>query len=347
MGDVTPSACSNDDTSTTLQGHVTVHALAAGHFTLPEYQFVHPVSKEARKSVPSLAFLIEHVNPHTSQLTRLVFDLGLRRDVARYSDPIRKHIETRQPMSTDPDVTKSLARGGLKPNDIDYVIYSHVGHYHPSHGHLSDITQVHWDHIGEPRDFPESIFVVGHGALALLNGTSSSLRGGHSFFEHDLLPGGRTIELSNPSHTISGKSSGSQKAGNSIFDRTWKPYGVLPETLDVFGDHSLLIVNAPGHLPGHINLLARTSGNHQVYMAGDACHDRRLLTGEKSIGEWNDAHGHVCCIHADRKQAEETIERIRALEREGVEIIFAHDVEWESNLENKARFFGVTLMTKL
>lgn len=108
------------------QAYVTVHALSAGHFTLPEYQFVHPVSREARKSVPSLAFLIQHRDANSGRLTRIVFDLGLRRDVNRYAAPIRKHIETRQPMTTDPDVVKSLARGGLEPEDIDYVIFSHV-----------------------------------------------------------------------------------------------------------------------------------------------------------------------------------------------------------------------------
>ena len=29
-------------------------------------------------------------------------------------------------MTTLPDVTASLAAGGLKPDDIDYVVYSHV-----------------------------------------------------------------------------------------------------------------------------------------------------------------------------------------------------------------------------
>lgn len=105
---------------------VSVHALSAGHFTLPEYQFVHPISRDARKSVPSLAFLIQHHDSGTGKLTRIVFDLGLRRDVKRYAGPIQRHIETRQPMTTDPDVTKSLARGGLHPADIDLVIYSHV-----------------------------------------------------------------------------------------------------------------------------------------------------------------------------------------------------------------------------
>jgi glyoxylase-like metal-dependent hydrolase (beta-lactamase superfamily II) len=129
--------------------------------------------------------------------------------------------------------------------------------------------------------------------------------------------------------------------GDIDFGGSWQPHGNLPHVLDLFRDGSLLVVNAPGHLPGHINLLARTSLDHQIYIGGDACHDRRLLTGEKTIGEWNDAHGQVCCMHADRKQAEMTIQRIKTLEKEGVEIIFAHDVEWESDAKNKTRFFGV------
>jgi glyoxylase-like metal-dependent hydrolase (beta-lactamase superfamily II) len=173
----------------------------------------------------------------------------------------------------------------------------------------------------------------------LLSGTSSSLRGGHSFFESDLLPEGRTVQLSNPSTASTGELP-SKDRGTINLEGCWKASDTLPQTLDVFDDGSLLVVNAPGHLPGHINLLARCSNNRRVYMAGDACHDRRLLTGEKSIGEWEDAHGHVCCIHADRNQAEETIGRIRDLEQEGVEIIFAHDVEWENDPANRARFFG-------
>jgi hypothetical protein len=105
---------------------VAVHVLSCGHFSLPEYQFVRPVSKEARRTVPSLAFLIQHLNQSTGKCTRIVFDLGLRRDIKRYAPAIQKHVETRQPLTTDPDVTKSLARGGLRPEDIDYVIYSHV-----------------------------------------------------------------------------------------------------------------------------------------------------------------------------------------------------------------------------
>ncbi len=115
--------------------------------------------------------------------------------------------------------------------------------------------------------------------------------------------------------------------------------------LDLFGDGTIYLVDAPGHLPGHINVLAHTNhsegGSKWVYLAGDACHDRRIMRREKEIGEWYDSHGYRCCIHADRSRAEETIQRIRDLESRGVEVILAHDVEWESNEGNKKRFFGV------
>lgn len=127
------------------------------------------------------------------------------------------------------------------------------------------------------------------------------------------------------------------------FNQSWEHRGSLPRTMDIFQDGSVLLVDAPGHLPGHMNILARTGPDKYVYLAGDACHDRRIMTREREIGEWHDEHGHICCIHADRKEAERTIERIKQLESEGVEVIFAHDVEWEQNPENQERFFGACL----
>lgn len=106
--------------------HVQVHALRAGRLTLPERFFVHPSSDTARRTVPSLSFLIEHIEPQTSRVTRIVFDLGLRNPPTKYPVPIQKHIQGRQPLTTEPDVIRSLKAGGLEPDDIDYVLYSHV-----------------------------------------------------------------------------------------------------------------------------------------------------------------------------------------------------------------------------
>ncbi|KXX75589.1 N-acyl homoserine lactonase AttM [Madurella mycetomatis] len=315
--------------STTVQ----VHALSAGHFSLPEEQFVRPAAVGARKAVPSLCWLVQHTNPSTQVTTRIVFDLGLRRDVDRYSEPIRRHVATRQPVTTDPDVIASLGAGGLTPADIDFVIYSHL------------VLKVHWDHVGDPQDFPNSTFVVGHGSLDVLHGRSTSLRGGHSFFEADLLDPSRTIQLSEPKDTIAAEATCTAGLtatySSANFIGPWRPLNELPSTLDVFQDGSLYIVDAPGHLPGHINLLARTGDDSWIYLAGDACHDRRIMRKEREIGEWLDDNGRVCCIHADRAKAEETIQRIKHLEESGVEVVFAHDVEWENDSKNRGRFFGI------
>jgi hypothetical protein len=105
---------------------VQVHALSAGYLTLPERHFISPASDTARNTVPSLSFLIQHENFETGKKTRIVFDLGLRRNLQRYSEPIQQHAATRRPISTNPDVVKSLTAGGLTPDDIDFIIYSHV-----------------------------------------------------------------------------------------------------------------------------------------------------------------------------------------------------------------------------
>ena len=308
------------------QTYVRVSVLQAGHLTLPERFFVSPANPQARRTVPSLSFLIEHPNDDGSKPTRILLDLGLRRDLERYALPIRQHAATRAPISSSPDVTSSLARGELYPSDIDYVVLSHV----------------HWDHIGEPLDFPTSTFVVGSGALDLLNQTSQTLSGGHSHFEANLLPAARTIELA-PTCQSPGMSPGSCSSrgeNDCMWAGAWEPIWPFDHAMDVFSDGSLYLVDSPGHLPGHVNFLARKSATEFVYLAGDACHDRRILRNELAIGEWTDDNGHLCCIHADKEVAEETIKRIRIMEKGGnVEIILAHDVEWEESVLNKDRMF--------
>lgn len=339
------------DTDYAVNGTVSVHAVEAGTFTLPERFFVSPLSdSNARKTVPSLSFLIEHHSPSSapslpSHVTRLVFDLGLRRDISSYSAPIRKHVETRQPMTTSPCVVESLAKGGLTPVDIDYVILSHV----------------HWDHIGTPSEFSSSKFIVGHGSLGLLAGSLKLENGSHSHFEADLLPKGRTIELTNPDipatpplsddegFMLSDVLVGSKSKRADVDFRTWRSFSVFPQAIDVFGDGSLYIINAPGHLPGHINLLCRISLEpiKYVLLGGDSCHDRRLLTGEKDIAEWEDDKipGVTQCIHVDKSLAKQTMRRIWDVEKGNieelgrVEVVFSHDPVWEAKAKEAGRFF--------
>jgi glyoxylase-like metal-dependent hydrolase (beta-lactamase superfamily II) len=118
--------------------------------------FVTDADPELEKLVPSMCFLIQHTRPGDSRPERIVFDLGIKRDMDQYASGMQGHLSKRQPIVNLPDTKASLEGGGLDPTkDIDYVILSHT----------------HWDHIGLPSDYPNAKFVVGSGTLhTVING---------------------------------------------------------------------------------------------------------------------------------------------------------------------------------
>lgn len=288
---------------------VKASALHGGTFTLPLKLFIADAAETDRSLVPSLSFLITHQDAAANQRTNIVFDLGLRRDVQGYIPSIQEHIQTRQPMDTLPDVRQSLEEGGVPTGDISHVILSHV----------------HWDHTGTPADYPHAQFWVGSGALGVLeNGIAGYL--GHRYFESKLFDGLNVKEFPSPDQQQVEGGPGSRARG-------WERVGDF-SMYDFMGDGSVYVVDAPGHLPGHVNLLARLGARRWIYLVGDACHDERLLTGEKGIAEWRDEAGHFCCIHNDKEQAEATLARIRDLQAAAaksgldLEVILAHGMDW-------------------
>lgn len=309
--------------------------LPSGFLTLPEHFFcADQLDKSLRSTVPSMSFLIRH----PASNTRIVFDLGLRKNLENYPSDIHPHLQSRQPIVTIPDVADSLRAGGAEPTDIDLVILSHV----------------HYDHVGTPSDFTKAHFVVGHGVRHLLHYGMNY----HSAakFEMDLLPGERTIELPHQStppkyripiendmaatHTLEGVLG---------IEHSWQSLGPFDNAIDLFGDGLVYIVDSPGHLVGHLNLLVRIGRDHWVYLAGDACHHGRLLRGMTQFAEWEE-NGVTVCIHADKALATETLSKIRQLQKEGfagcqhVEVILAHDLEWYE--EHQYAVFPGLLHTK-
>ena len=114
----------------------------------------------------------------------------------------------------------------------------------------------------------------------------------------------------------------------------------------MFGDGSVHIVDSPGHLVGHVNLLLRVGPQKWVYLGGDCCHDPRILTGEKDVALYDDGHGGLRSVHVDTELAKETLRKIEPLlkspspvfdEHAEVEVIVAHDKNWRE--KNFHRFF--------
>jgi glyoxylase-like metal-dependent hydrolase (beta-lactamase superfamily II) len=309
------------------QTYVTISALQAGHLTLPEHLFVTDADPSKRATVPSLSFLIQHPSTTTpSKTNNLLFDLGLKRNLSGYREAQQHHIAQRQPTTVDPDAAASLRNGGLNPKDIDTVILSHV----------------HWDHVGTPSDFPCSEFVVGSGTMHLLAHGGGPLYPSELFNPNEL-PHDRTREFPPVRHTDT------EKAYTHQTSHTWHPLSnIFPFALDFFADGSLYVIDAPGHLPGHVNLLARIARGKWVYLGGDCCHDVRILSGEKGIALYDDGKGGVRSVHADTDEAARTVERAARLLGKGrvvedggaeasVEVVVAHDRGWAEG--NGGRFW--------
>ncbi|KDQ62401.1 hypothetical protein JAAARDRAFT_30309 [Jaapia argillacea MUCL 33604] len=242
----------------------------------------HLVITDVPKDEVNPAPIIAFILHHSKTNANFLVDLGIRRDLESYPPAVREHIrDAPVPVRISQDVVQSLEKGGLLPSQITDICLTHV----------------HWDHVGDPNPFTNATFLVGEESRSLFDpGYPADPK---SAFAADLLPLDRTKFLSK---------------------ETWAPLGPFPHALDFFGDGSLYIVDAPGHLPGHVNILARTSSDGGwIYLAGDSAHDWRLLRGEAKISG----------SHVDPHVAGQHIERIKALmEIPRVRVVLAHDTPW-------------------
>ena len=109
------------------------------------------------------------------------------------------------------------------------------------------ISHDHGDHVGQVRSFPHSTLLIGKGDWDLLNDPKFAAVANPAPFGNWINGGGKAEPLSG--------------------DR------------DVFGDGTVIVLNMPGHTPGHHSLLVKLKEMGNVLITGDLSHFRENYDG--------------------------------------------------------------------
>jgi glyoxylase-like metal-dependent hydrolase (beta-lactamase superfamily II) len=170
------------------------------------------------------------------------------------------------------------------------------------------IADKHWDHIGNPFPYINAKFYIGSGDFEAVPALQEQLASRTILVDWAQTPG--------------------------------QPVAAFEHSLDIYGDGSVLIVDAHGHTAGHNNLLVHTGPDEWILLASDGCHHHTLLSSEhphssKSFGKyrahWEDksvAPSHSYYDNVD--DSEKHLQRMRACERnDSVMVIISHnEAQW-------------------
>ena len=138
----------------------------------------------------------------------------------------------------------------------------------PAQISMVGISHYHLDHIGQAADFPQAKLLIGKGDFAALGQPGHEARA--KFFSPWLQKGAKVEKVTGD--------------------------------LDVFGDGSVVMLDLPGHTPGHHGLLVQLPKRGAVLLSGDVVHFRENL---ESMG--------VPSFNTDRAQSLASMDRFSKL----------------------------------
>jgi N-acyl homoserine lactone hydrolase len=113
-------------------------------------------------------------------------------------------------------------------------------HLKPEQVTFVGISHYHGDHIGQVASFPQATLLIGKGDWDALNDTKPNPAVNPANFAHWIGGGGKVDPVSGDK--------------------------------DVFGDGSVIMLNTPGHTPGHHSLLVKLKEKGNVLITGDLSH---------------------------------------------------------------------------
>jgi glyoxylase-like metal-dependent hydrolase (beta-lactamase superfamily II) len=205
-------------------------------------------SRRWTEPLPIQAFVIEH------EEELVLFDTG--QDRASVTDPryfpggvvgamYRRTAEADIPPQAT--LTAGLAGLGYDASDVSTVAISHL----------------HQDHIGGLGEVPQARVLIDPAEWATVHARGAVLSG--IMAQHIEAPGRRWEQVT-------------YRDGS---DLELAPFG---ESLDLFGDGSMVLVRTPGHTPGSVSMVVRQSGWAPLALVGDLTYSCDLLDAGKIPG---------------------------------------------------------------
>lgn len=238
--------------------------------------------------LPISVFLIEHKDG------LILFDTGL--DPALETDP--SYIS----QAIGRFLVKRIFRFEIRPEDK-------LGNLLSAHGvdagtiKKAVISHLHFDHIGGIADIPQAELLVSAEEWAQLAGPHPErdwiLR------EHIDIPGAKWTPIT------------FQPTDEPAFDEFDGVY-------DVMGDGSLILLPTPGHTPGSMSLLVRTSMAPPILFVGDLAYSTQAIMEDRMPGT------------GDPKLLRKTYAKVRRLKKEFPDLLIipSHDDNAIAKLEN-------------
>lgn len=163
-------------------------------------------------------------------------------------------------------------------------------------------SHLHWDHTGDPEPFTSAEIVVGAAARPLLEDAYPH----NPKSSYMALPEGRRVRYLDFT-----KDEALLPAPFASFERA----------VDFYGDGSFYLLDAPGHMPGHLAGAARIGANTFTLLAGDLCHGRQCYCPGARIMSAK--------MHEEGETARETLGKLVEVDKKypDVLVIIAHEKE--------------------
>ncbi len=254
-----------------------VYLLDGGSLVIDGYHFFWNRGPGGEMRFPSYAVLIDH--PDGKYLYDTGFDYDHVMKVLPFEKPIQEAEQT---------IPGALAKIGLKPEDIDYVINSHY----------------HFDHCGGNKHLKE--------ACTLCHALE---------FEACKCP--QPFEMLGYSDLSFAPEIARQAALAAGSDAVQEP----PQDVDqytpkfetVTGDQEiakgLWLFETPGHTAGHYSLMVELAGRRPMLFTGDACYSQKSMDMMC-----------IASFHLDPVASVQSLQRLKDLaEKYDAELFYSHD----------------------